>query len=129
MGPHRNFDSEETTVSQPQVLTVLFSGHLSCFQVIYYVFQLPGHVFPLHVRFTQVTCSLSQPQLHVLTDHFPTVYSFHVNSQSGQNPTHLHMYTRTLVPTSHATDKFFDSCLHSLVIVLFFHSLVLFSVP
>ena len=63
-------------------VTVLGFDH-SCFQILY-VFRFLVMFFPLALSLTQVTCFCSQ--LHVITNHLPTVFSFQVQSQSLQNP-------------------------------------------
>jgi len=75
---------------------ILFSGLLSCFQVLWFFFRF--HVvfqvmfFPQSLSVTQVTCFCSQ--LHIITNHLPTVYSF-------------------LVPLTHCRILTYPSC-HSL---------------
>ena len=85
---------------------VMFSGS--------YVFRFPVMFFPLSLSLTQVTCFYSQ--LHVITNHLPTVFSFQIQSQSLRIP-HSLFYATDLS----CQVRF---CHHSLVIQS--HSLVLF---
>jgi len=62
------------------VLIFLFSGS-PCFQVSRLI---SCHVFPKSLCLTQVPCFCSQ--LHIITNHFPTAFSFQVQSQPLQNP-------------------------------------------
>ena len=79
----------------------MFSGLLSCFP-------------PCHL----VTCYLfSVPQLHLITNHLPTVFSFQVPSQSLQNPHSIFHATVTIFKPGFAT-------IITIAIVLLNHSLV-----
>ena len=93
----------------------------SCFQVSRFI---SCHVFPLPLSFTLVTCF----PFHIITNHFPTAYSFLVSL------THCRILTfpSTLTPRKLSLvwphSPVFYSLVYLLIIVLsLHHSLVLFS--
>jgi len=60
------------------VMTLLFSGYLLWFQVFYHVFRLlVMFVFPCHIVHSSHLFSVLQ--LHLITNHLPTVFSFLVS--------------------------------------------------
>jgi len=97
----------------------MFSVSLSGFQVLVML-------FPCHVRFTHVTRFCSQ--LHVITDHFPTVFSFLVHSHSSQNPHQPFMYSHRKLSLVSCLIVLIKVFIHSLVFIAFLCFFIVLSI-
>ena len=97
-------------------LTSNMSVSVTAYVLIIVMFPGSCHVFPLPLSFTQVTCFCSQ--LHPVTNHLPTEYSFQVLSQSLRIPHFPFMLIPRIVKSG------FAIVTELLFIIFFNHSLV-----